>query len=235
MDIYSSLKMPKVIYTTESEYNGKIEVIENGKTRKIRVADIDQSLNWQSPVCSKLYWGKTVELLKREEPDLKNILILGLGGGTMQHLISRAFPNIYIVSVELDGVMVDIARQYFDLDSIPNHKVIINDALRVVVAPEEFGLNKTSFQAVVVDIFVGEQFPELGNSGNFMDAVRDMVIPGGLVVFNRIYTEKHHEDVDIFIEQVEDFLVDVQTEVVAGYTNSDNVLVYGRIFEHTID
>jgi len=234
MNIYTALKVPQIIYSAESEYNGKVEVVEVGHTKKIRVNGIDQSVNWNSPVCDKLVWGKLVSLLKREEPDANSVLILGLGGGTVQHLISREMPKTHIISVEIDPVMLDIAKKYFDLDTIPNHRVILNDALRVVTCPEEFGLSKISFNAVVVDIYIGEQYPELGKSGNFLDAVRDMVVPGGLVIFNRIYTNKHHEDVDIFIDQVQDFLVDVNTEIVAGYTNSDNILVYGRIFEHQL-
>lgn len=234
MNIYTALKIPQVIYSTESKYNGKIDVVEVGRTRKIKVNGIDQSLNWNSPVCEKLVWGKAVSLLKREEPELNSVLVLGLGGGTIQQLISRELPSAHVTSVEIDSVMVDIATKYFDLDKIPNHRVIVSDALRVVASPEEFELNKTSFNAAIVDIYIGEDYPDLGKSGNFIDAVRDMIVPGGLVVFNRIYTKHHHDDVDLFIEQVQDFLVDVRTEIVAGYTNSDNILVYGRIFEHDL-
>jgi spermidine synthase len=234
MNIYTALKTPNIIYSVDSEYNGHIEVLEVGHTRKLKVEGIDQSVNWDSPSCAQLVWGKLVSLLHREEPELKNVLVLGTGGGTVPHLISKYLPNTDIVSVEIDPAMIEVARKYFELDSIPNHKVIINDALRVVSSPEEFGLSKMSFQALVVDIYIGEKYPELGRSGNFIDCVRDMVVPGGLIVFNRIYTEHHHEDVDSFIEQLEGFLVDVKTEVIAGHTNSDNILIYGRIFEHEI-
>ena len=73
------IKVPKVIYATESEYNGKIEVLEVGKTRKIRVDGIDQSVNWDAPNASRLVWGKLIDVLKANEPDLKNIMVFGLG------------------------------------------------------------------------------------------------------------------------------------------------------------
>jgi len=234
MTIYTALKHPITIYSVDSAYNGHIEVLEVGHTKKLKVDGIDQSVNWQSPSIEKTVWGKTVALLQREQPDLKNTLVLGLGGGTIPHLISKHLPDTYIVSVEIDPVMVNVAKEYFELDTIPNHQIIVNDALRVVSSPEEFHLNKMSFQSLIVDIHIGEKYPDLGNSGNFIDAVRDMVVPGGLIVFNRMYTEHHHESVDSFIEQVEGFLVDVKTEIVAGHTNSDYILVYGRIFEHQI-
>lgn len=234
MNIYSALKIPKILYTAESKYNGKIEVLEMGKTRKIRVDRITQSVNWDSPLCEQLVWGKLFDLLYKEAPEASRILILGLGGGTIQNLISRKMPHSHMVTVEIDPVMVDLSTKYFGVGELPNHRIILNDALRVVTSPEDFDLSKVSFDVAIVDIYIGEKYPDLGKSGNFLDSVRDMVVPGGLIIFNRIYTQHHQEDVDTFVHQVKDFLVDVKTEVVSGYTNSDNILVYGRIFEHQL-
>lgn len=220
--------MPKIIYSTDSEFNGHIDVVQVGKTRKIKVDDIEQSLNWQSPSAKRLVWGQAVEILQEEEPNLKNILVLGLGGATVQHFISREFPDTQIVSVDIDPAMVEIAKNYFDLDSIKNHRTVLADACRVIVEPENFEMQKKSFQAIYVDIFVGSQYPDLGKSGNFVSAVKEMAIPGGLVIFNRIYTEHHQDEVNNFVDFVEGFFKDVETRVVAGYTNSDNILIYGR-------
>ena len=225
---FQGLVLPKVIYSVDSEYNGKIEVVSLGATRTIRVDGIHQSLNWQAPNARRLVWGRAIEVLKQNEPGLKNILVLGLGGATVQHFISQDFPEAQITSVDIDPEMINVAREFFDLDQIPNHTVINTDACRLVIEPKTFDLEKHMFQAVFVDIYVGEKFPELGTSGNFLAAVKEMVVPNGLVIINRIYTKKHQDEVNNFIDFVEDFLQDVQTTVVAGYTNSDNILIYGR-------
>ena len=222
------LKIPKIICTTESKYNGKIEVVQVGKTLKIIVGGILQSVNWDSPNARRLVWGRVLDVLEQNTQTLRNIFIMGLGGGTMQHLISKEYPNAHIVSVDIDSVMVDIARKYFDLDSIPNHRVIVGDACKVIIEPNSFELVKKSFHVALVDIYIGSKFPDLGNSGNFVAAVKDMVVPGGLVIFNRIYTENHQDEVNNFIDFIGDFLHDVKTLVIAGYTNSDNILIYGR-------
>ena len=147
----------------------------------------------------------------------------------MAHLISEKFKPQNITSVEIDPLMLEIAKKYFQLDEIPNHRVILDDALRVVIEPEEFDLQPQSFNVVIVDIFQGEKYPDLGKSGNFISAVKKMVRPGGLLIFNRIYLEHHQDEVNIFIEYLADFLQNVTCTVVAGYTNSDNVLIYGRV------
>lgn len=229
MSVFDGIQLPKIIFEAESKYNGKIEVWQVGKNKKIKVDHFEQSVSHTSQSVNRLVWGKAVEVLKEQMPDLKSVLVLGLGGGTMAHLISGAFNQPQIVSVDIDPVMIDIARQFFDVDSIPNHRIVEADAMRVVIEPETFDLTEHMFDVVLVDIYQGEKFPDLGKSGNFIAAVKKMVRPGGLVIFNRIYLESHQDDVNIFIDYVGDFLHDVTCSVVAGYTNSDNVLIYGRV------
>lgn len=229
MTIFDSLKYPKVIYEVESKLNGKVRVVEIGRTRKLIADNVLQSINVASPSCSKLFPGKAAEIILREAPNAKSILLLGLGGGTVATILSKKLPEAKLVSVEFDPVIIDVAKKYFGLDLITNHRVIEADALRVVVEPEEFDLTQSSFDVLFVDIYVGDQYPDLGKTGNFIAAIKRLVTAGGLIIFNRIYTEKHQEEVDDFVHQVEGFLGDTKSEVVAGYTNSDNILIYGRV------
>ena len=85
------------------------------------------------------------------------------------------------------------------------------------------------FDAAIVDIFVGDKYPELGRSGNFIARLKSLVKPGGIIIFNRIYHGDHQEEVNMFIEMLHDFFVDVESVIIAGKTNSDNVLIYGRV------
>ena len=219
----------QVIFSTQSDINGKIDVVEIGSTRKLRVENIDQSMSWNAPNAKRLVWGQAVKIICEEEPDLKRVLILGLGGATVQHMLSRQLPEAKIYSVDVDPTMVDVARNYFDVDSIKNHKVILADACRLIIEPEKYDLQKQMFNAVYIDIFVGSRYPDLGKSGNFVANVLKMAMPGGLIMFNRSYLTDHQDEVNNFVDFVEGFLKDVETKVVAGYTNSDNILIYGRV------
>lgn len=228
MNIFTGIQSPKVIYETDSKYNGHIKVVQFGSTLKIKVDGIDQSLNPDSPACARLYWGKVIEVLKENAPDMKNMLILGLGGGTIPHLVSRSFPDTKMTAVELDPTMVDIARQYFEIDKIPNLRVINDDAMRVVIEPDQFEIPEHSFDVMLVDIYVGQKYPDLGKSGNFVAALKKLMKTNGLLVFNRIYVDEHQDEVNTFIDYLENQLANVKCTVVAGYTNSDNILIYGR-------
>lgn len=227
--VFDGIKLPKTIYEVDSEFNGKISVIEVGSTRKLSVDGVVQSVNWDSPNASRQVWGRLVENLHEQLPELKTALVLGLGGGSMHHLMAQKFPGIHITSVEIDKVIVEVAKKYFKLDDIPNHRVIVADALKVIAVPEEYGIANNSMQAVIVDIFCGQKYPDLGASGNFFACVKNLVVPGGLVVFNRIYLEHHQEQVNQFIDALEGFFTDIKSVIIAGRTNSDNVIIYCRV------
>ena len=229
MNIFTGLLSPKVIYETESKYNGNIKVVEFGDVRRLVVDNISQSISPHSPHTHKLYWGKMIHLLKENFTHLNEVLLLGLGGATLVHLIHQEFPDVTTTSVEIDQTMVDIANNYFNLSTVANNRIIVDDALRVVIEPHNFDIRENQFNVVIVDIYVGEKYPDLGKTGNFIGNLKKLVAPEGMIIFNRIYREHHQEEVNIFIEYVSEFFSDVKSLVVAGYTNSDNVLIYAKV------
>ncbi|MFA6981695.1 MAG: methyltransferase domain-containing protein [Patescibacteria group bacterium] len=229
MNVFANISLPKVIFETDSKYNGKISVIKQGESLKLSVNGVVQSMSHTSESAKRRVWGQVIPVLEEHAPGFKNILVFGLGGGTMQHFISQKFPTAAITSVEIDPAMVDVAKKYFDVEKIPNHTIITEDACRVVIAPEEYGLALDSFDVAVVDFFIGDVFPDLGTSGNFLAALSSLVKPGGLIIFNRIFLEKYQDNVNHFMQILETFLTDIQTSVIAGHTNSDNILIFGRV------
>lgn len=229
MSVFDGLKMPKIIFETDSELNGRIRIVDVGSTRKMVVGNTIQSINPDSPACPKLYWGQMSDSIKERFTDIQNILILGLGGGTLAHLLSRSYPEVDITSVEYDEVMIKLAKEYFYVDKIPNHRVIHEDALRIVIEPEENDIAPSSLDLLIVDVLNGDKYPDLGKTGNFISAVKRLIRPGGHIVFSRIYTEFFQEEVNIFVDSLENYFSEVETEVVAGYTNSDNLLIFGKV------
>lgn len=221
--------LPKIVYTTESKYNGRIDVYEHNGHYRLAVGNTTQSLSSGAPHASRGTWGKMADLVASEQPQAKQVLLLGLAGGTVPHLLSKKLPNAAITAVEIDSEMVDVAKKFFDLDSIPNLNVVVGDAFGVVAGPAAFELTEKSFDALIVDIYHGEAFPDLAKSGSFFANLKKMLKSGGLIVFNRIYLQHHQEEVNLFTEQLKGFFTDIKTQLVAGRSNSDNILIYGRV------
>jgi spermidine synthase len=114
---------------------------------------------------------------------LRRVLVLGLGGGAVAHLVHRLAPRARLVGVEKDPEVAEAARAFFGLEPLP---------LRLVVADAHDYLRRArgSFDAVIEDVFVGRSrtirkpgwLPEPG----YRLAWR-LVRPGGVLVANTIH------------------------------------------------
>lgn len=226
MTIFDGIILPKTVYECDSDVNGHIMVIDIGKTRKLSVNGVVQSVNHDSPSGKNMYWGRAVEGYKEYFPELHNLLILGMGGGTLLHLLSQEFPGIQMTAVEYDPEMVKIAEEYFSVKDIPNTHVIVGDALKVLASPDSYNIPYYSFDSIFVDIHIGDKYPELGETGTFISGLKKVVKREGWIVFNRLYWGYHQDDVNAFIQDLHMHFGEVKSVVVAGKTNSDNVLIF---------
>jgi spermidine synthase len=107
----------------------------------------------------------------------RSALLLGLGGGTLAHLLARRHPGIELVGVDLDDELIDFAREQFGLD-VPGLEVVIADAFEYV---EGCG---RSFDFIAVDLFAGYAFHRGILSKPFLRNLKGMAGRGGEVVFN---------------------------------------------------
>lgn len=83
----------------------------------------------------------------KEKPD---VLILGIGGGTLANLLQSTL-NANVETVELDARISKIAKQYFNLN--PNIKINIDDARHFIRT------NKKKYDLIIFDVFKGEVPP----------------------------------------------------------------------------
>ncbi|PAV56198.1 hypothetical protein WR25_09514 [Diploscapter pachys] len=61
-----------------------------------------------------------------------NALSLGMGGGTINTIISKNFPNSNMTVVEISNLVYGMAKKWFGLDENDRHHVIIEDGLKFV-------------------------------------------------------------------------------------------------------
>lgn len=227
--MFEGLQLPKRIYKDSSGYNKKIEVFQMGDRRRLSVNSVVQSISINTPSVHKRVWGKLASLVAKEDPHAQNILLLGLGGGTIPSLLSEKLPEAHITAIEIDKKMIAVAKNFFGIERLKNLRVINADAMYVLSESKEFNLERNSFDVLIVDIYCGGEYPDLGKTGNFFEGLKRLVMPGGLVVFNRIYTTAHQSDVDTFIDLIENTFSNVKAFTVAGRTNSDNMLISARV------
>ncbi len=126
------------------------------------------------------YWAA---MLPQGSPS--SALILGLGGGTLAHLLARRYQGIRIVGVDTDLELIDFARREFGLD-LPNLEVVTQDAFQYVDRCER------RFDFVAVDLFAGYDFQRGVVAKPFLRRLKEIAGSGGEIAFN-LFRDKRTE------------------------------------------
>lgn len=120
----------------------------------------------------------------------KNILVLGIAGGTVIHLLHNLYPDARIIGVDIDAVMIEVGKKYFGLDTMKNLRCVCADAAAFAAS-----YKGTRFDLVVVDIFVGPDIPDFVPSAAFERNVKKHVSAGGCVLINYLRQPGYEEKV----------------------------------------
>jgi spermidine synthase len=112
----------------------------------------------------------------------RNVLVLGLGGGSAARLVRAIAPRARIVGVEWNAEVIRAARRWFDVDAL-GLEIVHADAQRYLARCRK------RFDVVIDDVFVGGartvRKPQwLLDTGLAVAARR--LRPGGLLVANSI-------------------------------------------------
>jgi spermidine synthase len=180
----------KILEEVKSVINGKIRVVKSlGCGTYIQVDNLTQSGGVVYEV-----WRSTLHKIKNKKSKIKNCLILGLGGGSAAKLVRKYWPEAKITGVEIDPVMIDLGKKYLGLADL-NIDLKIQDAFEFCL---KGNTQKTKYDLILVDIYVGYDVPEKFESDKFLKPVLRLLSSDGLIVFNRLYFGEKRRLAEIF-------------------------------------
>ncbi|OGY11284.1 MAG: hypothetical protein A3H88_02245 [Candidatus Blackburnbacteria bacterium RIFCSPLOWO2_02_FULL_44_9] len=180
-------KLVNTIEEVESPYNGKIKVIKTLEGTRLLVGGISQS-GW----LVKRVWKSALKKIKKLRPEIKSILILGLGGGSVAELVEEYWPGVRKVGIDIDPHMVDLGRKYLRLGEVSNLTVVIADAIFwIKKSPEKFDL-------ILVDVYKGGDIPEAFRTKEFIKNVQRHLKADSIAAFNHLYSYIEKKDAEEF-------------------------------------
>jgi spermidine synthase len=109
---------------------------------------------------------------------IKRILMIGLGGGSISTYLGRAMPNVEIDTVEIDPGVIDVARKYFGIKDSPRVRYLDGDG-RVFLTR-----SKKQYDLILIDAFHGGYVPFHLLTREFYGLVKQRLAPGGTAAFN---------------------------------------------------
>jgi spermidine synthase len=172
-----------MVYETESGYN-YLQVLQSEGYRILRMNDGQGMHSVYNPSVLNYYGPWEMVLVApyfNPAPYLpqqvKSMAIVGLAAGTTARQASAVYGPIAIDGFEIDQKVVDIGRDYFDMNE-PNLNVIVQDG--------RWGLDHSpkTYQVISVDAYRPPYIPWSMTTQEFFQIVRRHLTPDGSMVIN---------------------------------------------------
>lgn len=108
----------------------------------------------------------------------KNYLVLGTALGGAVAAIAEMDPTAHVTAVEIDPLLIELAKKYVPRLNHPNVEHVNADA-RVFLKE-----TTRSYDYIIVDVFAGEQIPAHCATQEFYELARSRLTPDGVVILN---------------------------------------------------
>ncbi len=119
--------------------------------------------------------------------NLQNILVFGLGGGSIVKYSYKYLHRIKLDVVEIDDNIYDIAKKYFNLIESDDIKVTISDACKF------FQKTSKKYDLIIIDIYSNSfdsPLPKCVQESSFYNNVKNNLNKDGAIVLNVAYPSK---------------------------------------------
>ncbi|MBX2892368.1 MAG: methyltransferase domain-containing protein [Saprospiraceae bacterium] len=169
--------VPLTLEETGSEYNPELTVtLDRGR---LQLLSGDAIYSWDD-----LYKNFLVafDQLKMDERAIEEVLILGLGLGSVPYMLEKVFQQKYrYTAVEWDETVAELAAKY-TLSRLSSPMDIVTADAEMFVS-----ITEQTFDLIVADIFEDDLTPPQFETAEFLLSCEQLLRPGGLLLFNRLH------------------------------------------------
>ena len=110
--------------------------------------------------------------------DPREILVIGLAGGTVPRYLHRHYPQAAITCVDFDEAIPGVAERYFDFHQDDRMRVVVDDG-RVFLQQ-----NHTNYDLIILDAFDGANVPFHLYTVEFLSLAKSRLRSGGFFAAN---------------------------------------------------
>ncbi len=178
-----------LVFATHDRY-GKIQVVDfeqQFRSLHFNTKTQQSAMLLQNPFILLHKYTQAMVLPMALSP-ISNVLMLGLGAGSIVKFFSNYFPDVTITALELREAVVDIAHEFFLLPEPGEHfKLYTQDSLQWI----EQSSHGKAYDLVLVDMFLSTstgrdrviEFVEQ------LESLLDCMSEKGVMVFNHLHTQ----------------------------------------------
>lgn len=155
-------------------------VLDDGETRSLyfSLRYVQSAMRTRDPISLELAYTRKMMSFVLFQPQTRNILMLGLGGGSLAKYCYVHMPLCQINVVEIDPYVIGFRDQFFIPVDNERFRVIHDDAARYI--------KNCPFRpdVILMDAFDRNGFSASIESREFYQKARDILSPNGILVAN---------------------------------------------------
>jgi spermidine synthase len=172
------------IFSVTSPYH-HIRVLEEGGMRTLCFDDATESrVSLQNPLQGHFEYTEYFHMPWLWNTNISRVLMIGLGAGSTQRSFEHYYPGVTIQTVDIDPVVLEVARDYFRFQVSERQRVQIEDG-RLYLRR-----NTARYDLILLDAYTkgryGSAIPQHLATREFFELVRERLTTNGVVAYNVI-------------------------------------------------
>ncbi|MCB0382726.1 MAG: fused MFS/spermidine synthase [Psychroserpens sp.] len=186
-----------------SKYNDTLEITWYNGKKHLNTKNANYSYGSLQAILK--YGLKKIDLKQ-----INSILLLGLGGGSVIETLRQDFNyQKQITAVDIDPVIIEIAKTEYQLDNNSNTTIICEDALQFIKN------NTYKFDLIIIDVFIDINVPKPFLELSFWKDIITSKSSNGVILFNASLEDKKSSQLKSVIEflKTKVYKVDVYDKV----------------------
>ena len=222
-----------MIYQTKDQ-DGDIEVSELDGVRSLHFGSFAQqsAMSLKHPDQLELEYAKAMmSWLLFHEIGNDDILLMGLGGGSLAKYILKHFPACRVEAVEYRAAVAEVAHDYFELPRDLRLNIVIDDGAHY--ARERLNMQREFYQIIMLDAYDSQGIAESLCNVEFFAMCKALLKKEGILVVDLWNNKTQFEQLfswlgGLFEAKLLLLPVDGTVNVIAMFFHKDTP-VYSRI------
>lgn len=189
---FNSRKLSRFAPAEES-----VEITEVDGVRSLHLGSstVQSSMRISAPYDLELTYSRGIMTFLLFKRQLREVLVLGLGGGSIPKFIHQYLPDMRTRVVDINPQVIAIARSHFMLPSDDERlQVIEGDGAAYLLD------HPATAELLILDIFDGKGIPPQLYSQDFFDSGVEALTSDGILAVNLWGSDKNF---DIYLQRIE--------------------------------
>jgi len=181
---FASPLQAAVVFNEFSAYH-HVQVIDDRGTRTLSFNGSEETrMSLANPLLGHFEYTEYFHTPWVWNHDMKRVLMLGLGGGSIQRSYQHFYTNVLVETVELDPMVVKVAKEFFRVKESPTHKIHLADG-RVFLKR-----TKNTYDVIIMDAYstsrYGSSLPPHLTTKEFFTLASEHLSTNGVLAYNVI-------------------------------------------------